>query len=487
MTDQGYNLTVMWECELTKQLSRDPEMKAFFAGVELHDPMDPRDCLYGGRTNTRKMYHKCVEGETISYTDVCSLYPWVCKYGTFPVDHPTVVTENFLPIEQQPYHGLIKCRVLPPRDLLHPVLPTRGDGKLLFHLCRTCAQTRDPNCEHDDADRMFWGSWPTCEVYKAIEKGYKVVEIAEVYHYDKWSSGNNGLFTGYINAFLKSKQEASGWPSWATTDDLKNDYIRDYKLREGIDLDPKNISLNPGLRQLSKLSLNSFWGYLAMRSTLTKKLYFTDSAEYFKIVLDPTNEIQDVRIISPVMLSVTYRKVDALCPELVNTSVVTAAWVTAQARLKLYSYLEKLQDRVMYMDTDSVFYLSGSPGEYQVPLGDYLGDMTDELNGAHITEFVSTGPKQYAYITNTGESCVKIRGFTLDSEVSKKLNFETLKKMVFYYMKNQKLTVDVVRSQIARLPNHIVVTKPLKKRYGMVFSKCYVASDYTCLPYGYVQ
>ena len=30
---------------------------------------------------------------------------------------------------------------------------------------------------------------------------------------------------------------------------------------------------------------------------------------------------------------------------------IVAAWVTAQARLKLYSYLEPLGDRVLYMDT----------------------------------------------------------------------------------------------------------------------------------------
>ncbi|MCP3664717.1 MAG: hypothetical protein GY696_19865 [Gammaproteobacteria bacterium] len=34
-----------------------------------------------------------------------------------------------------------------------------------------------------------------------------------------------------------------------------------------------------------------------------------------------------------------------------NTNVVLAAYVTAHARLRLYTYLEKLQDRVLYFDT----------------------------------------------------------------------------------------------------------------------------------------
>ena len=37
-------------------------------------------------------------------------------------------------------------------------------------------------------------------------------------------------------------------------------------------------------------------------------------------------------------------------------------------------------------------------------LGDYLGDLTDELDGDYITTFISGGPKNYAYLTNNGKS-----------------------------------------------------------------------------------
>ena len=34
------------------------------------------------------------------------------------------------------------------------------------------------------------------------------------------------------------------------------------------------------------------------------------------------------------------------------------------------------------------------PGQYDPPFGDYLGELTDELDsGEHIVEFVSGGPK----------------------------------------------------------------------------------------------
>ena len=94
--------------------------------------------------------------------------------------------------------------------------------------------------------------------------GYTVVEIGEVYHYDEWSQydGNDeetGLFTGYINLWLKEKQEASGWPDWVKTDEDRARYIAAYKEREGVDLDPVKIELNPGRRSMAKLYLNSFW------------------------------------------------------------------------------------------------------------------------------------------------------------------------------------------------------------------------------------
>ncbi len=41
-------------------------------------------------------------------------------------------------------------------------------------------------------------------------------------------------------------------------------------------------------------------------------------------------------------------------------------------RLKLYSVLEKLQDRVLYFDTDSVIF-THKEGEYMPSMGDYLG------------------------------------------------------------------------------------------------------------------
>ena len=62
-----------------------------------------------------------------------------------------------------------------------------------------------------------------------------------------------------------------------------------------------------------------------------------------------------------------------------RTNVVLAAYTTAQARLQLYNYLEKIGSRVMYADTDSIVF-TVAKGEWEPSLGDYLGDLTDEVS-----------------------------------------------------------------------------------------------------------
>ena len=92
--------------------------------------------------------------------------------------------------------------------------------------------------------------------------------------------------------------------------------------------------------------------------------------------------------------------------------------------------LEELDKRELYYDTDSVIYVSRI-GQYDPPLGDYLGELTDELDGGkHILEFVSGGPKNYAYKTNKNKETCKVRGFTLHYSNSELINSESVKDIV---------------------------------------------------------
>ena len=154
--------------------------------------MNPRNAFFGGRTgNTAKVYD-VQDNKKIKYIDVCSLYPYICKRGKYPVGHPKVYVEeeeclefvgNINNIDK--VDGLIKCEILPPRNLYHPVLPVKLHGKLIFPLCRKCIEDKgQEDCMHEnEKDRVFSGTWVSEEVKKAVEVGYKIKNIFEIWQY----------------------------------------------------------------------------------------------------------------------------------------------------------------------------------------------------------------------------------------------------------------------------------------------------------------
>lgn len=180
----------------------------------------------------------------------------------YPVGHPSIITKDFKDLKE--YFGLAKVKVLPPHGLYHAVLPVVSNGKLKFPLCATCADNEcDTDCQCPDPKRYLVGTWCTPEINKALEKGYKLIRIYEVYHFHEsiqydGLKGTPGLMSDFVDKFLKVKQEASGWPEWCQTEEDKTHYIRAYKENEGIQLDPKNIEKNPGQRSLAKLMLNRY-------------------------------------------------------------------------------------------------------------------------------------------------------------------------------------------------------------------------------------
>ena len=401
----------------------------------------------------------------------------------------------------------------------------------MFPLCKTCADTLDQNpCTHTDQERAILGTWCHVELMKAIEKGYEVLEIHEVWH---WEETTNQLFSPYVNLYLKRKQEASGYPKHCVTDEQKQRYIDEYYEHEGIRLDPDKIEYNPGLRWLAKLMLNSLWGtYIlifvklslaqlvehgtvvktagipgspvqfrngglilfyfllgkfAQRSNLTKTELVTEPGRLFELLYSEETEVADARLVNDETTEVQYRNVGEFEEPDNKVNIVIAAFTTAYARLKLYDLLDLLQEQVLYYDTDSVIYVH-EPGKPEPPLGDYLGDLTDELDGDYITAFMSGGPKNYAYVTNNDKRVTKIRGITLDYATTKKLNFEVMCSLLHLYLNcgiQAKVTVDNPFKITRDKKNKKIATKRTSKGYQIVYNKRVVKENYGTVPYGY--
>jgi len=84
---------------------------------------------------------------------------------------------------------------------------------------------------NSDEERCIVGTWVVDEVRKPVEMGYIVMGVFEFWEYEVTCFDKNantgGLFAEYVNMFLKLKQESSGYPSWAQSEDDKDRYIDD--------------------------------------------------------------------------------------------------------------------------------------------------------------------------------------------------------------------------------------------------------------------
>ena len=478
LRDKGYDVTVKWECDFRATMTQ--ESKDVLKDCQQYEPLRPRDAFYGGRCNSIRLHAKPGDGEAIKYVDFTSLYPYVNKYSKYPIKHPEIYTGADIP---EVVEGLLKCKVLPPQNLYHPVLPYRARGKLLFPLCRACAETNHQGpCPHNDPEtRALIGTWVTCELEKALSLGYRVLEKYECWHFPNVSvydpvSKTGGIWASFIDKWVQLKQQASGYPDHVKTTEEKARYVHEYEQHEGIRLDPDRIERNEGLRSLAKLMANSHWGKASQRSINTQVTYVDDPLVYVKMMSDRTIEVHDIHYVNDKHVALQWSRLDDFDTGLPYTNVVLACYTTAAARLKLYELLERLQDRVLYMDTDSVIYLHREDA-FNPTTSDYLGGLKDEVPDTTITEFVSPGPKNYALRTADGASMCKVRGFTLNYQTSKLINIDTMLTLVNSHTPTAEGVVVPDPNSIRRNKDGALYTLPHHKRYTMVYDKRYIEPD----------
>lgn len=117
------------------------------------------------------------EERDIRVLDIVSLYPAVFAMREFPTGYPIVFTDfTERQKETLPFRGLVKCKVLPPRNLKLPVLGVNLFQGLYFVNCKSCLSTKwKGRCYHEDEnERALTGTWCTFELELALAKGYKV-------------------------------------------------------------------------------------------------------------------------------------------------------------------------------------------------------------------------------------------------------------------------------------------------------------------------
>jgi len=172
----------------------------------------------------------------------------------------------------------------------------------------------------------------------------------EVTCFDK-DTISGGLFAEYVNMFLKLKQESSSYSSWVQSEENKDKYIEDYRRAEEISLDKASISKNAGQRTLTKLKLNSTWGKWAQNQNKTQTTIVNSEKEFYELLTSPGTEVTNLILPNEEVAWVFSKYSEDNVTTRKNFNVAVAAYVTTQARLKLYGYLSKLGKSVLYCDT----------------------------------------------------------------------------------------------------------------------------------------
>lgn len=327
-------------------LFRRKYLKNFVLQPKINDMLQSYEAYYGGRTEVISRGHF----KNVNVYDINSLYPFK-MLDSFP--NPNTMKKidiaNFNIINE--YEGITKVDIS--RDTIHkqhPLIPVKKDNKLLF-----------PN-------GYYRGWYTNLELRNMIQLGYNIDKFYDGYYY----THNHYPFKDFSN-------------------DLYNERLR-YK---------KNN--NPEEHTL-KILMNSLYGKFAQKITGQEKIYHIDNLneeQYKKFFIDDNPNLE-ISIVDDFVY--VKEKVSNYIPRFINP--IYSIYITAKARIELYKYMNKLGNKVLYVDTDSVFTKS------EIETSSKIGGMKHEYL---LKDCVLIKPKMYLGQTKD-KDIIKIKGFTLHDE-----------------------------------------------------------------------
>ena len=119
---------------------------------------------------------------------------------------------------------------------------------------------------------------------------------------------------------------------------------------------------------------------MAKRSNRTQTKLISEPHEMYRFLVTLGIEVLNMMFASDDVVWISWQfSSEERVPSLRHTNEVIGAFVTAGARIHLYSYLNRLQDKAIYCDTDSALYIQPADEPALVETRDNLGEMTSEL------------------------------------------------------------------------------------------------------------
>lgn len=461
----GEGVTSIWECEYDRTIA--PLVTRY--DRECANLMGDRDMFYGGRTEVFSSYARSTEDYVVEHHDVTSMYPYVCAHKMLPIGVPTIIFGSDCRLEYldrshpNAYFGYVRCRVIPHQGCVLGLLPLRDEGKLQFDL-------------HPKT-----GVWFTEELYLAMERGYRVVEIYEVFHFDA-NERSDTLFRGYMSFFLRMKQESEGWKKAGaasenpSVEEQQQIIQRLYEENGCIGrMRADRVAKNPVKRAVAKLNLNCLWGKFAQQDEgrTNSKIVYTYQSWAKDIHTNPAVDQTSLRYREMaggayMCYYKTFHEHDRVNPY-VNIWIASA--VTAWARCILHAQMIVVgPERVLYCDTDSIVFLKRRDEQRQF-IGQGLGKWTNESDeGDEILEFMGVAPKCYMKVERENLSgTMKAKGVRLTVSNREKTTPEVVKQLLQqeFFMESTEPRVTVQFDHFTIFANSTNVNHD----YATVFSR----------------
>ena len=453
--------------ETIQRLARED----FWAVLKPSEYWFARLALRGGRTEIRNVYHtvtplEAIEGKTIAYQDICSQYPYQQVVHDFPTGTPTIhvfdhkyhpciqhqnsktstcscqnkLKDRFLDIidceqwtaeqilSDPDFFGIVCATLIPPKDLYHPVLVSWNE-----EANKSFASLRD----EDHVEITI----TSVEFITALKKGYR---LKKLFRYDRYKKSPSLWRDKILEFFIEKMINSRKAPEGEELEKMVHDYEQAFGIGDEImkTINENRWGKNPAKKQTAKIMMNSAWGKHAQRAIMPEAFIFNHETD--------TEQISDLfqnlsaRVLqwqsSVALNETTYmykvEKMDNASPDLHNGYLPAALFVPAYGRMQLWNELDKLGDRVLMNDTDSIVYVR-DPAGYNIPEGGLLGqweleDIDKKCGG--IKTFVGIGPKTYAIQAWDGSTIVKAKGLSLNHATSKAINFETMQGMIQDYL-----------------------------------------------------
>jgi DNA polymerase elongation subunit (family B) len=514
LIQKGLHLKIMWECEWDQMKRRSENIQNFVDHWRKTSLLPPtrlkiRDALRGGRCEAfRLLYDQRKQPKRrLLYIDKNSLYPYVAIRFKFPIGKPLVLIGKELnkrlgldkqkgfTVDGVPCQGLLQATVNPPESLFLPALPVMCDNKLMFGLCMTCMKNKSRSfCRHEPKERYLTDTWTCHELAYALnECGYTLVKVHEGLLYKESAE----IFRDFYSLLAKMKI-TSEKPPVETEEELEEYLASINRVMPWLNITKEDLKHNEALRAFAKLLSNAALGKLSQNELKKHVAYVHNWQELYNLLKDPNLKISAVNPIHDFLAEVTYEEQDFMMGLQRNTHCVVYSHVTAFARTEMLQDMKLLQKQgfdLFYTDTDSIiFSMPDEKYDYfrrVFDLGNPAYGLYKEETKGRILRFSSLGCKNYSFVTNANEECVKVRGFTLsNAQALETLNPSSMKDMVDSFLQNETIRVETKQSklQLDRRQCSIINVIQKKSYSNSTFDKRYIPChddvNGTSIPYG---